>query len=185
MSIIYDALKRAGKISNRANDPKSPTGIIFQSTRPADNRNILIIVAVFLVLILALYFKKGKQDSPPLKQTATIHDSDIDPISTSANTSEIVGTGIVRDSNVAIDSPVAALQEISPEPKAQLKPSPEKQEPVFVVSGIFESNSGYFAIINGKVVEIGDQVEGVMVEDIGFQGVRINSEGESKILNYP
>ncbi|MFH0762569.1 MAG: hypothetical protein V1925_01620 [Candidatus Omnitrophota bacterium] len=62
-------------------------------------------------------------------------------------------------------------------PDAVTKNAPQAQKTALVLNGIFFSqDDGYYALINNKIVKVGDDVDGAIVKHIDFDNVELESK---------
>ena len=71
---------------------------------------------------------------------------------------------------------------ITPEVPANAIPD---TEPAFVLNGVFFEQGEGYALINNKIVRIGDEIEHAKVKEIKITGVEIEFEGKTIKLLSP
>jgi hypothetical protein len=86
--------------------------------------------------------------------------------------------------------PVAQAKPVSPpvtkpkKPKTRPKPKPPPVEwPFIAVTGVFHTDRGGSAILNGEIINIGDRIEGVKLIAIEKQKVILEYKGEKQSLS--
>jgi len=96
----------------------------------------------------------------------------------------LVVIGIVI-AKLAFDKEELSLSETFAAAKRTPRPAPVQAEP-FVVNGVFLSESGgtASAIVNNKVVQVGDTVDGAVVKSITEEGVELMRVDEIIKLRY-
>lgn len=63
-------------------------------------------------------------------------------------------------------------------PSRQRQPEP----PLFSLSGIAQAEDSYYAVINGKILQKGDRIQGAKIVAIGPDGVELMYKGERILL---
>ena len=69
--------------------------------------------------------------------------------------------------------------------KKTKSPVLDKDSPFLSLNGIIFSDGQYSALINGKIVEVGDFIEGAQIHKVDSEGVEIKIGESSFRLDYP
>jgi len=80
---------------------------------------------------------------------------------------------------------IPAAASTAPAPLADKALSPAAELPTLVLNGIYFERGIGFALINNKIVEVGDEVEGARVKEITLTGVALEFEGKTIRLISP
>jgi len=151
MSIIHDALKKAEKtIDSNSKEEVSP-----YSEEKKIKSNPKVYLLYFLVICLGLFI--GNIFFGLLTNTKKPSAKHLPP------------------------APVQKAPEKNlPEPSPVIPPAPEaKTHPKgnFVLSGVFFSQEEGFALINNRIVKVGDEIRGAVVKEIKLNEVELEVEG--------
>ena len=92
----------------------------------------------------------------------------------------------LQSSEIALDKSLAqvaetAVQEVSVTPVVEA-PKPAAKWPKVEVSGFMGSGKKGAAILNGEVVQVGGEIEGVLVKSIDGRSVVLEYQGEQRVL---
>ena len=178
MSLIQDALKRKTEEQNplpdapppvqplASKEPAPPPAPEPPAEKEADNsstKKLFIILAAAIVLILLAI---GSSIYLVLNQPAT----DETP-------AEVEAT----EQPAKPPAPAAAVAP-APAPKPEPASTSEIKWPELTFSGSAAGGNQILAIINGRMLSIGDQIKGATVLQIGKNEVLVEFEGEKRIL---
>ena len=158
MSIIYDALKKVQKDTGKENpvQPGTPPPAVKAKTKT--NPLLIYILIVCLGLTLgnfAYKFFAHPKNIVPAKN---------EPLPSQPKT-----------------PPAApAIAQITP-----AVPPPPKPEPTLVLNGVFFEQGEGYALINNKIVRIGDEVSSAKVKEITINGVELEFEEKTIKLRSP
>ncbi|MBN1913493.1 MAG: hypothetical protein JW788_03740 [Candidatus Omnitrophica bacterium] len=157
MSIIYEALKKVENSLDKKNI--GPAG------KNMKNKNYFLYFAVSAVgaacvaFIFGFFVFKNKQETA-------------------------LDKGYVAPAAVSVipQAPAAFVEQAAPAATIEIKePAPKKSftPPRFNVNGIFFSEEKGYALINNRIVEKGDNIEGFKVISISLESIGLeNEEGE-------
>ncbi|MFH0935995.1 MAG: hypothetical protein V1828_03990 [Candidatus Omnitrophota bacterium] len=178
MSIINEALKKVEK--SIEGFPVKETKTAPQALRPGRAINRYLVYALILCFGLFientffLFFFKP-QNAYPVSKT---------PLYTPAQEDRIQPLSAITDpveEVIAENSPAQTLQ-----PALTQDTVAENEPPgpttALVLNGIFFSQGdGYYALINNKIVKVGDDIDGAIVKHIDFDNVELESEAGSLV----
>lgn len=74
------------------------------------------------------------------------------------------------------------VKQIAPEPPVKPADNPELS---LVLNGVFFERGESYALINNKIVRVGEQIEGATVKEIAITGVELEFEGKTIRLLSP
>lgn len=154
MSIIYDALK---KVQNNTDNNKAQEKIeIVKPVRAKTNPLLIYILVICLGLVLGNYaynyFGLQKKSVPPLSAQPKAATPIPAPVKQ-----------IAPPAAITPDAPVASLS---------------NSEPALVLNGVFFEQGEGYALINNKIVRVGDKIENAKVKEIALSGVELEFEGK-------
>jgi hypothetical protein len=166
MSLINDALKRA-KLAQENNEPTQVTAApLLGPVEPAARAQAAILVWPVAIVLLFLFFaglffavSAGSQSKKPMVS---------DPVAVAV---QPVQTVAVLTTNVVKPEPVAVA------------PMESKVDKPTRVQGIVYDPVNPWAIISGKTVHVGDNVEGMRVTAISRDSITIAGNGQKKQLH--
>ncbi|NLE64697.1 MAG: hypothetical protein GX606_02130 [Elusimicrobia bacterium] len=156
MSIIHDALKKAQKTSCMPASPEDARGA--QEVRnPAP---AILAVGLGLAIVIAFWilkdFAREALDRKPMAQAP-----------------ETPSTPL----------PEAAAEKIAPAVMPQIPTAPEDPATFLRIEGIMDTGSGEkLALINGKVLEVGQAIKGWVIQGISLEQVTIRKDNEEKTI---
>ncbi|MFC1658317.1 hypothetical protein ACFL1D_02900 [Candidatus Omnitrophota bacterium] len=164
MSIIYDALK---KVEKKPEDTKSPP----QKNEPKPRKLLRIFYILFALAIFSLLslFVDRPSEMKPLIERSLMEKS-----SRGSFPPSIPPLPQKRIPATLTYLPQAGRQ----------KPSSLKL-PTLYLSGIFASEGEYLALINDRVVGVGDSIENAKIDKIDSDGVNIKFGGSFYRIEYP
>jgi len=174
MSIIYEALKKVEKTSSAEQQIKGANarhGIKFYFLYTAVLLSGFFIAAVFFKLITP----KGPAVASRLKHASYLASAGKDE--------QITQVPPVSDAQKAgkpqAQAPSLPFQESVPQPVPVLAPDKLLERPVpnFILSGVFFSEGGGYALINDRIVKAGDKIEGAVVVRITQNSVELKLNG--------
>ena len=92
----------------------------------------------------------------------------------------------LQSSEVALDKRLAQVAEPTtqevPITPVQEAPRPAAKWPKIEVSGFMGSGRKGAAILNGEVIQVGNEIEGVLVKSIDGRSVVLEYQGEQRVL---
>jgi len=198
MSLINDALKR---VSKPGNAPVPPAGgpMVPAEPPPPDYGKLLLSIFVLIVLVLAagtFFWWKGKSETAqktetnpslattittPLNQTKSLTDKlgrqNTEDAAVADSISAPSKNPVQAASNAATKSPVV----VSTQAVVAAVPVGPKF-PELKLGAIYFRLRGPTAVINGKTVNLGDEIDGVKVTQIQRTSVEIEFHGQKKTL---
>jgi hypothetical protein len=140
---------------------------------------LIVLIPVFLVSLIYMRTrnKKGLSVSPELQQQALKPDASIDAIPGPA-------TDFYSEYTFVKDDPFKNLLELHLYQMRKIKPIEKSALPLpkLTIEGIIWNTYMPQAIVNGRVVRIGDTIEGVLVVNIEKQGITIDYNGEILLI---
>lgn len=164
MSIIYDALKKVQKNITSESIPRLDTALSVKA-RHKTNPILILILLVCLVLTLAnfsyLFFKHYQNIKSVKKELPPVELKTI-PAPAAKETGQ---------------TPVTNVEQ----PVAPIAPA----EPELALNGVFFEQGDGYALINNKIVQVGDQINHAKVKEITLNGVELEFEGKSIKLQSP
>ena len=189
MSLINDALRRATKENEKREANELPAmQPTYKTVRTGGPGFSIFVVCFLLAAGLTLgawfYYKRGMgapAAKPATKPTLTTNNNPLARASqtlgavenlnkdgeNAADNMRVGAGGAVVNPTPAIGTPAPVVAAASGGPKLQ---------------GIFYSAKNASAIINGKTVRVGDEVDGLKVVAITQQAVRVESGGQAREL---
>lgn len=159
MSIIYNALKKAQKSLTSFPKPIINSNIRKNSfqNKPSNKKYILIILSGIVLGIFGIRFAIDKS---VLRLSITDKNN--------------------KEETIA---KIQSQEDIKSTPQAQSNTTTTvTTPPSFILNGIVVSDSGNAAIVNGRIVDVGDKIEGAIVKKISAQEVTIDFQGQEIIL---
>ncbi len=166
MSIIYDALKKVQKISDNEKTPQKETAQPIK-VKAKINPILIYLLVVCLGLVLGNfaynYYGQTKNMLPAKKE-----------IIGQAKTNPPVQTLNQNGSAPALKPDVS----VNPAP-------PSNPEPTLVLNGVFFEQGEGYALINNKIVRVGDEISNAKVKEIAITGVELEFEGKTIKLASP
>ena len=189
MSLINDALRRATKENDKREANELPAmQPTFKTVRTGGPGFSIFVVCFLLAAGLTLgawfYYKRGMgapAAKPAAKPTLTTNNNPL------ARASQTLGAveNLNKDGESAADNMRAGVGAAVSATATKLE-SPHVDFPEGrtgpKLQGIFYSANNASAIINGKMVKVGDEVDGVKVVAITQQAVRVESGGQAREL---
>jgi len=164
MSIIYDALKKVEKSASTGPNVKT------DKHRKLNFRiyllyALLIGIGFFVGNIIFGFFTKSSQMSTKVQA------------STVAVAKNIPGVNQKKEI-VLSPKPQELLpsKESGPTTPPKTQPQPTSPSPL-VLTGVFFSEDEGYALINNRIVKVGDTIEGAKVVQITLDGVELEAEG--------
>ena len=209
MSLINDALKEASRASNRL-QPSAAAGAPSIPMRPveerAGGRQNRVILPIALVIVLALaawcfrewWSASQKQMLTEMVQNITsgkLSSAKNPPAATAvqavkagpASSSDHVAATPVKSASTKVEATaaqpatattVAAAPAVAAQPK-----TPPRPFPTLKLQGVsYRKTGGSSALVNGRIVGEGDEVEGVTIARIESQSVTLEFSGQQKVL---
>lgn len=164
MSIIYDALK---KVQKNNGDSKTPPETTLQSAKTKTKLN----PALIYVLVVCLGLFLGNLAYSHLVR---------------ANLA-VAAKRMPSSAKISAPLPLPPVKPgvapaINPETAGAPAPNPE---PSLVLNGVFFEQGDGYALINNKIVRLGDEVEKAKVKKISINGVDLEFEGKVIKLASP
>jgi len=160
MSIINDALKKTDRLIKKSSN--LPGADIMAAHRPKKKNYLIFALAVIAGLIIgntALNYFSRSAKPPEIK---------------------VSGISAVPPANAALPAQKAvAVEPAAPEPAPEAK---KPAVPDFILSGIFFSDSGGYALINNQIVKRGDTVKGATVLSVSLDTVKLDAAGQLIVL---
>ena len=155
MSIIYDALKKVEKTTDKNSSDKEE--LITKGT--GKPKPILIYILVILIGLFAGNMIFGLLTRPKVKPAIP---SPALPIVTPVN------------------KILAPVQEEKPLPSPE--PIPQIPEPTLTLNGVFFQQDKGYALINNRILTVEDTIQGAKVEEISLEKVVMEFEGRKITL---
>ncbi len=210
MSLINDALKEASRAGNRL-QPSTAAGAPSIPMRPVEGRTsgrqsrVLLPIALVIVLALAAWcFSQWwsvsqKQMLTEMVQKITsvkLNSAKAPPAAAPAaavrngpaSSSDHVPATPIKSSTAAVDAGSAKVETAtaSTTPAANSAPQTKvanRPFPSLKLQGVsYRKTGGSSALINGRIVGEGDEVEGVTIAKIESQSVTLEFSGQQKVL---
>lgn len=198
MSLINDALKRAQQEMGdkpvaafpRQESSPPPLGALASPIATSKTPALIsiIVAATILVFIgIGLLNIRGSADVPGQVSGLTTP-AIANPISSPANpaapTDRTAKPSAQEQPNNAAAPIKEATRSISAlaSPQAEAPVIAKKPRPALKLSGIMAGPSGEAALINGRMVRVGEEIEGVKLESIENQTAHLSFEGETFTL---
>jgi len=183
MSMLNDALKRASQTDRSRARPAQPRA----ATKPAAYRRgqslaLALAAGSVFALGLAVWFFWQLRSTKPSPEPALI--TIVTP-----KVAPVIHTQIQPPSALIVASPQApqVVKATTPEVVPAPAPAPAKPaEPSWAIglklSGIFFRQTNPLALINGKTVGVGDDIDGIRVTKIESDRVTVEWDGKTKEL---
>jgi type II secretory pathway component PulC len=160
-------------VPNQPVKPGQPKIKIPFSIKPILKIIVLIIIGV-LVAKLAFDSLKPKPETAPASAKKTIK-----PVVQKGTTAGKTKTGKSKTAEpVSLSETFAAAKQAAKQPASRTSDEP------FALNGIFlsEADGMSSAIVNNKVVQLGDSVDGALVTAISIEGVELSKDGRKFTL---
>lgn len=187
--------------------PANQAGAAAHVRRSRPERWLYAGFGAILLFSMAAMFQLGRDSSQPTHVNARAI-ADQQPVMTAAFPVPSVETPAVETAPVAEPPPATATTPVTAEASVanaaplpvtavvaevlvtNLSPAETASQPVvappaFRLNGIFYTATRPSAIVNGKTVFVGEQVNGAKVVSIGRDEVTLETSGETKILSVP
>jgi len=160
MSIIYDALQKVQKNITQEKSPLQPETLKNSPPAKGKTRPIFIyVLVVFFGLTLGNFAYNFLNHR--LKKI----------VPTPSRTSTAIKQTAVT---------------INPKIEEPTNPSPLTSEPTLVLNGVFFEQGEGYALINNKIVRLGDEIEHAKVKEITIDGVMLDLDGKTiKLTSSP
>jgi type II secretory pathway component PulC len=144
------------------------------SIKPILKIVLLIIIGVVVAKLAFDSLKPGLKPKPDTTSTAA--KKTIKPVFQKDATDGKAKTGKSKTAQ-----PVSLSETFAAAKQAVKKPASSSSNEPFTLNGIFlsESDGMSSAIINDKVVEVGETVDGASVESISIDGVELSKDGKT------
>lgn len=163
MSIIYDALKKAQKSLTSIPKPiislnihKNP----LNAKKKLYNKNYPLIILFGIILgVLGIRL---------------IMDKSVLRLSFPTNKND--------EKDIAKTTPHESTKSMPPQSANTAVTTPSQNLPSLSLNGIVISDNGNVAIVNGRIVDLGDKIEGATVTNISSNEVTIDFEGKEIVL---
>jgi len=165
MSIIYDALKKVQNNTDNTKPTEKPAAIkpVGKKINPLLIYILVICAGLFLGNYAYKYFIPGTRHLITAKKENQVIKYRVPGITTPVK---------------QIPPPAAITAEVP----ANTIPN---AEPAFVLNGVFFEQGEGYALINNKIVRIGDEIEHAKVKEIRITGVELEFEGKTVKLLSP
>jgi len=196
MSLINDALKRANQTPGPPPLPPSETARSFEpAPKPPSQIPIIIFpILLFFILAFAAYFlvrggldrerKSGLQAIRARQKAVVQEETEVEPTPAVVATQPVEPNPVVKTPEVP-PAPVVshtAPPPVTPAPTATVANPPVAVNGPLKVQGIFYTAKNPAAVINSKMVHVGDQVGDAKVIAIDKDSVTLESDGRKKVL---
>jgi len=165
MSIIYDALKKVQKNIGKEN-PAQP-----ETPPPAVKAKAKINPLLIYVFVVCLGLALGNFAYKLFSQPKNMAPAKNEPVATRSKTP------------APASAPVTLAPAVNPE--TSVTPPAPKPEPTLVLNGVFFEQGEGYALINNKIVRLGDEVSSAKVKEITINGVELEFEGKTIKLRSP
>jgi hypothetical protein len=162
--------------------PGAPQPVKPEPPKPKNTFSIKPLLKGAVMLIIGVVIAKLAFDSV-FKQQPKIQQPPAQPArSTIKTTGQKAPAAAKTKSGKNKNEPELSLSETFAAAKKATKPVQQSGEP-YVLNGIFlsETDDASSAIVNNKVVQVGDSVDGAKVISITIEGVELIKEGASTI----
>ncbi|MDO8662709.1 MAG: hypothetical protein Q7K98_05770 [Candidatus Omnitrophota bacterium] len=166
MSIIYDALKKVQKNNGKDETPQEETA---QPVKTKIKINPMLIYILVVCLGLAL----GN-----LAYNFFGHSNNMVP-----SNKEVAGQSKANPPLQTLSQTGTALP-LKPDTSANPTP-PANPEPTLALNGVFFEQGEGYALINNKIVRVGDEISNAKVKEIAITGVELEFEGKTIKLASP
>jgi hypothetical protein len=176
MSLINDAIKRAGQTPSPPPNPAQTTAGMrpIDYERPSRFPWVIVISILTPVFGLAIWFiVKGWElsQAPPPRPAVVVANARIQPVATvQAPDAATVGFQVAP-------TPIIVTQVVAAAAEASVPTFPKLR-----LQGIYWRPARPSAVINGKTVYIGDKVEAVRVTAMDQESVTLQWQSETKVL---
>jgi len=173
MSIIYDALKKVQKTTGQEEAPFTtyPSNIAPQTPKPVHAKTKIKPVLIYL-LVVSFGLASGNFAFNFFTHPKNVSSAKNETISQS-NTPSIPPPPKQEPQAAVVNTDISA------------SPSIKIPEPTLVLTGVFFEQGEGCALINNKIVRIGDEVSHAKVKEITMGGVTLEFEGKTIRLNNP
>ena len=131
-------------------------------------RIVVVLVVLFILCLLALFV-----DKPSIEKSFI----DRSLIGKQSRAPKIIQLPSVPKKRI----PTKAIPLSAPKEKS----SAAKKLPALYLTGIFFSDGEYLALMNDRIVKVGDFIEEVRIQKIDSDGVDVKFKDSSFRLNYP
>lgn len=167
MSIIYEALKKIDDSALRINEE----GPVTKESQKKTKKRVFFMYALAACLGLIsvnLFFYYLSQPKKNILPAIPIEKTSLQPH----------GTIQLSPQPQAPPTPLAPTPNQPPisEDLSLVNKQPERQ---FYLNGVFSSENEWFALVNNQIVQVGDNVNGAQVKEIGMDGVILEAEGST------
>jgi len=161
MSIIYDALKKVQNNTDSTKPTEKPAAAkpVGKKINPLLIYILVVCAGLFLGNYAYNYFTPGTRNLITAKKENQVIKYRVPEIK-------------------QIPPPAAITAEVP----ANIIPN---AEPTFVLNGVFFEQGEGYALINNKIVRIGDEIEHAKVKEIRITGVELEFEGKTVKLLSP
>ncbi len=194
MSLINDALKRASR-SDKAQAPRVDSGT-YGSMFPVQEKRkpkfpwAIVVVVVLALGLSAVFFAKwwGASRAVAVAQSPAAQPKQ-KPAPAPAPAPEVVKESAPKPAPIE-SKPIETA--VVPAPVVAANPAPEPEPPVvpaavawpaeLKLNGIFYSKTTPHALISGKTVAVGDEINGIHIVKIEPTTVTIEWKGQTKTL---
>ena len=188
MSLINDALKRASQSDrNRPRPVETHASLEPVSHRRGRTFPILLGTGVVLTLGLAGWFfgewwSASHPPSPIKEETAVVSQHKPTPAPVPAKHEAVPPPASIPPAPPVVAVTPAPAPAPEPEPPPPAKPVVEAWPVELKLMGIFFNKINPRALINGKTVVVGDEIEGISVTQIERDHVMVEWNGKAKTL---
>jgi hypothetical protein len=193
MSLINDALKRASQADrNRPRPPQTPTHASMEPAPEQRGGFLPLVLGAVVVLAVGLagwffwqWWRVSHPPSPARAPIAAVAPKPAPPPVAQKAVAPPVASA--PPSNVVASTP-APVPAPAPAPTPEPAPPPPAKPVVppwpaeLKLGGIFFSKTNPFALINGKSVNEGDEIDGIRVTKIERDKVTVEWNGQVKVL---
>lgn len=199
MSLINDALKEASRAGNRL-QPSTASGAPSIPMRPVEGRpagrpsRILLPIALVVVLGLAAWcfsqWWSVSQKQALTEMVSKITAGKLNPAKAPAASAAVTSakTGSAASSDQVAATPIktaavaAKAADAEPAVAAPVKVA-ARPFPSLKLQGVsYRKTGGSSALLNGRIVGEGDEVDGVTIAKIETQSVTLEFSGQQKVL---
>ena len=194
MSLINDALKRANQTPGPPPLPPSETARAFEpAPKPPSQIPIIIFpILLFFILAFAAYFlvrggldreRKGALQSIRARQKAVVPpETEVEPAPEVAAPTPVEPKPVAKAPDTPSTPSPSVTPPVSPAPATTVATTPVVPNGPLKVQGIFYTAKNPAAVINTKMVHVGDQVGDAKVIAIDKDSVTLESDGRKKVL---
>jgi hypothetical protein len=197
MSLINDALKRAQEAQRKGSPaydvppmrPAAPASTPAPAPAPAQrprrkevNLSWFMPVLIILLVVIAVFFMAVAMIKRTVNSTAS------SPAVPAAQEVEAVAAPAPAPNPPAPAVPAAPApsvppsEEIGPAAIMNMNTTTEVPKPVIILQGVFNDPAHPWAIVNGKTVYIGDNVNGMRVTAISRSSITLVGNGQTNIV---